>query len=50
MIEYQVKAGDSLWKIAEKYHVTTAELRKWNNLGRNVTIHPGDKLLIYTQE
>jgi membrane-bound lytic murein transglycosylase D len=50
VIEYQVKAGDSLWKIAEKYHVTTTELRKWNNLGRNVTIHPGDKLLIHTEE
>jgi len=50
MIEYQVKAGDSLWKIAEKYHVSTTELKKWNNLGSNVTIHPGDKLLIYTQE
>ncbi|WP_461515995.1 lytic transglycosylase [Porticoccus sp.] len=29
---YQVKQGDSLWKIAEKQQVSIKELAKWNNL------------------
>lgn len=50
VIEYQVRAGDSLWLIAERHNVTTANLIKWNNLGRDDTIFPGDKLVIHTRE
>ncbi|MBL7033749.1 MAG: LysM peptidoglycan-binding domain-containing protein, partial [Candidatus Delongbacteria bacterium] len=45
-----VRAGDSLWLIAERHNVTTANLIKWNNLGRDDTIFPGDKLVIHTRE
>ena len=43
---YTVKKGDSLGKIASKYHTTIASIKKWNNLRRD-TIVPGQKLKIY---
>ncbi len=30
--EYVVAKGDNIWKIAEKFNVTAANLREWNNL------------------
>lgn len=46
-IYYEVKNGDTLWNIANQYNgVTTQDLRKWNNLGANATIKPGEKLKI----
>ncbi len=45
-IKYKIKKGDTLTKIASKYHVTVANLKKWNNLktdrireGQTLTIH-----------
>lgn len=29
---YTVKAGDTLWKISQTYHVSIANLKLWNNL------------------
>ncbi|MGA2669701.1 MAG: LysM peptidoglycan-binding domain-containing protein [Ignavibacteria bacterium] len=42
---YTVKKGDTLAKIAEKYDVTVAELKKWNKL-KSDEIEVGDKLVI----
>lgn len=44
-ITYKVKAGDSLGKIAAKYHVTIAQLKKWNNLKSDM-IRQGQTLYI----
>jgi membrane-bound lytic murein transglycosylase D len=42
---YRVRLGDSLWKIAKRFHVTVKELKDWNNLtGRR--IKPGDLLTL----
>lgn len=41
-----VKKGESLGSIARKYHVTVANLKKWNRLKRD-TIHVGQRLTIY---
>jgi LysM repeat protein len=43
---YTVKAGDNLWTVAKKNHVTVAELTGANSLPANPTLRPGQKLLI----
>ena len=45
-IVHTVKKGESVGSIASKYHVTMANVRKWNRM-KNNTIHPGQKLKIY---
>jgi len=42
-----VKRGDNLGALSERYHVSVSDLRKWNRL-KGSTIHPGQKLAIYT--
>ena len=42
---YKVRHGDSLWKIARKFQVSTHDIRRWNGL-RNNMIKPGKKLMI----
>ncbi len=43
-IIYVVKAGDSLYKIANKYNVTVSEIKRWNNLNGSDRIYPSDRL------
>ena len=45
-ISYKVKSGDYLGRIASKYGVSVAQLKKWNNL-RSDNIRPGQILHIY---
>lgn len=45
-ISYKVKSGDSLGKIAARYHVSISQLKKWNNL-KSDTIRIGQVLHIY---
>lgn len=40
---YMVKNGDSIWEISRKFKISTADIRKWNNLDSNL-IHPGSRL------
>lgn len=42
---YKVQGGDSLWAIARKFKLNTAEIKQWNNLTDN-TIHPGLELVL----
>lgn len=42
---YTVKAGDSVWLIANRYGVSMDDLVKWNKI-KNNTIHPGQVLTI----
>ena len=49
-VNYIVKKGDSLWNISKRFGITVAQLREWNNLNENNRIHPGQKLILYTQE
>ena len=43
---YVVKSGDSLWTIAKKNHLATAELAAANSLSVNAKIQPNQKLII----
>ncbi len=44
---YTVKPGDTLWSISKKYTDTSIdELRRMNNLKKNATIKPGQKLKV----
>ena len=44
---YKVRKGDTVSEIAERYHVSTAELRNWNNISGN-KIYYGQSLKIFT--
>jgi membrane-bound lytic murein transglycosylase D len=45
---YVVKAGDNLSAIAERFKVPLPALMIWNRLAKNKHIHPGDRLVIYS--
>lgn len=45
-IVYKVRSGDVLGKIASRYRVSVAQLKRWNNLRSN-TIRVGQRLVIY---
>ncbi len=47
-IEYQVRAGDSMWKIAQQYQVSVEDLARWNHRSSNDAIHPGMQLTLWT--
>lgn len=42
---YTVKAGDSVWLIANKYGISMSQLVSWNGIKNNL-IHPGQKLIV----
>jgi len=44
-VRYQVRKGDSLYKIARKFNVKIADLRRWNRVGRY--IKPGQRLTVF---
>jgi hypothetical protein len=41
-----VKSGETLYQIGPRYGLTVKELRQLNKLGNNVTIYPGQKLVV----
>lgn len=45
-IVHKVKNGEYLGKIAAKYHVSVAQIKRWNNLSSN-NIRVGQRLVIY---
>ena len=46
-IEYKVKSGDSLWKIANKYKISIKQIASWNKLSTRSVLQIGDKLSIW---
>lgn len=45
--QHQVRPGESLWIIARNYRVSVTDLQRWNGLGQNSLIRPGQRLLIH---
>lgn len=43
---YTVQQGDTFWRIAKLFSVSSKKIADWNNLPLNTTLHPGQKLLI----
>ena len=48
-ITYTVRNGDTLWDIADRFGVSTREIKKWNRRRSNL-IRPGDQLKIVVPE
>jgi len=46
-LTYEVRAGDSLSKIGNRFRVTVAELLKWNKISTDQYLQPGQELVIY---
>lgn len=48
-VVHEVRPGDTLWRIANRYGVTVAAIRAENGLGRRTRLSPGDELEIPVQ-
>ena len=44
---YTVKRGDTLYSIAWRHRLNYRDIARWNGIGRNYVIHPGQKLKLY---
>lgn len=49
-VNYPVRSGDSLWKIARSYKVKVAQLASWNNMSPKDPLKIGQKLVIWTSD
>lgn len=45
-INYQVKRGDSLSSIADKFRISVGDLRRWNQLERGALLRTGQRLTV----
>ena len=45
-VDYKVKSGDSLWRIAGRFNVTVNKLKLWNNLTSDA-LRIGDTLTVF---
>lgn len=50
VIKHTVKAGDSLWSIAQKYKISSHTLAKWNQLKRKTPLKIGQTLSVYVSQ
>ncbi len=46
-IQYTVRRGDSLSRIAQRFRVSVASLRQWNNLREGAYLQPGQRLTLH---
>ena len=46
VVKHRVERGETLGMIAARYDVTQSQLRKWNRLGLNSRIRPGQRLTV----
>lgn len=43
---YEVKAGDSPYKIAQKFGVTVADIYQWNHIDAGTMLYPGNTVVV----
>ncbi|ACL72041.1 LysM peptidoglycan-binding domain-containing protein [Thioalkalivibrio sulfidiphilus] len=46
-VNYAVRPGDSLASIGQRFQVSVADIRRWNNLGNGNLIRPGQTLTLH---
>ncbi len=46
-VNYTVRQGDSLWRIANRFAVSVDELLEWNALSREAVLRPGQRLVLH---
>ncbi|WP_432738602.1 LysM peptidoglycan-binding domain-containing protein [Maridesulfovibrio sp. FT414] len=49
VVDYQVRRGDTLWKIARRFGVKVSALMEWNRLNSKSILRPGDRIKVYVQ-
>jgi LysM repeat protein len=49
-IYYEIKAGDTLYKIATQRHVLIDQLMRWNKLSPDTELKSGHRLLLVDPE
>ncbi len=47
--QHRVRPGESLWVIARRYSVGVDDIQRWNGLGSNNLIRPGQRLMINSE-
>jgi len=48
-VVHEVRPGDTLWTIARRYRVGVRQLARWNDMAPRDTIHPGQRLVVWTK-
>lgn len=46
-LNYTVRRGDSLYRIANRFRITIADLLRWNSIDKNKILRPGQRLTMY---
>ena len=46
-LNYTVRRGDSLYRIASRFRITIADLVRWNSIDKNKILRPGQRLTMY---
>lgn len=46
-LNYTVRSGDSLSRIASRFRISVADLLRWNDLDENKILRPGQRLTMY---
>ncbi|MBI4208371.1 MAG: LysM peptidoglycan-binding domain-containing protein [Deltaproteobacteria bacterium] len=47
---HEVRNGENLTRIANRYGVTISQIQQWNGMGRRTKIYPGTQLKIFTSD
>ena len=47
-LTYEVRRGDTLTRIADRFNVSVRQLADWNNLNKSQTLRTGQRLVVYS--